>query len=474
MVRSGLHANFPSKIHGNLAHRSGAVNTLIRAIYPMTIPAANPKYCAIRGAFLDFCGDPFARSIADCVRYIADGLLVIADGTIVAIGDYVSVSPHYPTAPITHYPDKLITPGFIDLHIHLPQTEMIAAYGAQLMEWLETYTFPTERKFADRDYAAIITEFFLDELLRNGTTTAAIFTTIFAQSVDVLFAAAQHRNMRIIAGQVMMSRNAPDYLVNDPAIAHAEIKQQIQQWHGKGRSHYAITPRFAITSTPEELALAGQLKAEFPDVYVHTHLSENLKEIEFTAALFPDCTDYLNVYERFGLVGDRSIFAHCIHLDQSGFDRLAAAGATIAHCPTSNLFLGSGLFPRHHAAGVQVGLGTDVGAGTSFSQFHTMAAAYQVAQLQGQSLSPFQAFYLATLGGAKALSLDAHIGNFDVGKEADFVVLDPQATPLMALRNPTMPVESLAELASALFGLMILGDDRAIVATYIAGDRAYP
>jgi guanine deaminase len=428
---------------------------------------------AIRSAFLDFVADPLQQPETDCARYLPDGLLVMQAGRIIAFGDYADLRSRYPTIAITHYPDRLITPGFIDLHIHLPQTEMIAAYGTQLMEWLETYTFPTERKFTDADYAAQITEFFLDELLRNGTTTAAIFTTIFAPSVDVLFAAAQYRNMRIISGQVMMSRNAPDYLLNDPANAYAEIKQQIQQWHGKGRSHYAITPRFAITSTPEELELAGQLKAEFPDVYVHTHLSENFKEIEFTAALFPDCADYLNVYETFGLVGDRSIFAHCIHLDQSGFDRLAAAGATIAHCPTSNLFLGSGLFPRHRAVGVKVGLGTDVGAGTSFSQFQTMAAAYQVAQLQGQSLSAFQAFYLATLGGAKALSLDTHIGNFDVGKEADFVVLDPQATPLMALRNPTMPVASLEELASALFGLMILGDDRAIVATYIAGELAY-
>jgi guanine deaminase len=430
---------------------------------------------AIRGAFLDFIGDPFTAPTGNSVRYIADGLLVLAAGKIIAFGDYASVRSRYPTIAVTHYPNKLITPGFIDLHIHLPQTEMIAAYGAQLMEWLETYTFPTERKFADADYAAQITEFFLDELLRNGTTTAAVFTTIFAQSVEVLFAAAQRRNMRIIAGQVMMSRHAPDYLLNDPNNAYTEIKQQIQQWHGKGRSHYAITPRFAITSIPEELELAGQLKAEFPDVYVHTHLSENLKEIEFTASLFPDCDDYLNVYEKFGLVGDRTIFAHCIHLDQSEFTRLAATGATIAHCPTSNLFLGSGLFPRHRATGVKVGLGTDVGAGTSFSQFKTMAAAYQVAQLQGQSLSPFQAFYLATLGGAKALSLDRHIGNFDVGKEADFVVLDPQATPLMALRNPKMPAESLSleALASALFGLMILGDDRAIVATYLAGDRAY-
>jgi guanine deaminase len=429
---------------------------------------------AIRSAFLDFVDDPFRRPEPDCVRYMPDGLLVLQAGLIIDFGHFADVRSRYPTIDITHYSDKLITPGFIDLHIHLPQTEMIAAYGAQLMEWLETYTFPTERKFADADYAAQITEFFLDELLRNGTTTAAIFTTIFAQSVEVLFAAAQRRNMRVIAGQVMMNRHAPDYLLNDSANAYAEIKQQIQQWHGNGRSHYAITPRFAITSTPAELELAGQLKAEFPDVYVHTHLSENFKEIEFTAALFPDCDDYLNVYERFGLVGDRSIFAHCIHLDQSGFDRLAAAGATIAHCPTANLFLGSGLFPRHRATGIKVGLGTDVGGGTSFSQFKTMAAAYQVAQLQGQTLSAFQAFYLATLGGAKALSLDAHIGNFDIGKEADFVVLDPQATPLMALRNPPMPVASIEELASALFGLMILGDDRAIVATDIAGDRANP
>jgi guanine deaminase len=430
---------------------------------------SNPIPIAIRSAFLDFVDDPFRRPEPDCVRYIPDGLLVLQAGLVIDFGHFTDVRSRYPTIAITHYPDKLIIPGFIDLHIHLPQTEMIAAYGAQLMEWLETYTFPTERKFADADYAAQITEFFLDELLRNGTTTAAIFTTIFAQSVDALFAAAQRRNMRIIAGQVMMSRHAPDYLLNDPANAYAEIKQQIQQWHDNGRSHYAITPRFAITSTPEELELAGQLKAEFPDVYVHTHLSENFKEIEFTATLFPDCDDYLNVYERFGLVGDRTIFAHAIHLDQSGFDRLAAAGATIAHCPTSNLFLGSGLFPRHRATGVKVGLGTDVGAGTSFSQFQTMAAAYQVAQLQGQTLSAFQAFYLATLGGAKALSLDRYIGNFDVGKEADFVVLDPQATPLMALRNPKMPAESIEELASALFGLMILGDDRAIVQTYVAG-----
>lgn len=424
---------------------------------------------AIRGAFLDFVDDPFLKPEAESVRYVADGLLVVEAGRVKAFGDYATVRADYPEVEVTHYPDRLITPGFIDLHIHLPQTEMIAAYGEQLLEWLEKYTFPTERKFQDPDYARKIAAFFLDELLRNGTTTALILTTIFADSVAVLFEEAHKRQMRIIAGQVLMSRNAPDYLVKDPTTAYIEVKQQIEKWHGRGRSLYAVTPRFAITSTPEELQLAGQLKAEFPDVYVHTHLSENLKEIEFTAALFPKCDDYLNVYEKFGLVGDRSIFAHCIHLDAGAFRRLAAAGAAIAHCPTSNFFLGSGLFPLHQSQGTQVGLGTDVGAGTSFSQLATMAAAYQTAQLQGQSLSAFKAFYLATLGGAKALSLESQLGNFTPGKEADFVVLDWQATPVMALRNSKLPVESLEQLAEGLFGLMILGDDRAIEQTYVSG-----
>ncbi|MFM2433079.1 MAG: hypothetical protein RLZZ511_4293 [Cyanobacteriota bacterium] len=444
---------------------------------PLTCPPApnsggvKSSLFAIRGALLDFVADPLDRAIAEAVRYFPDGLLVIDGGYVVAIGAYDAVRSNYPDVPVTDYSGRLVMPGFVDLHLHLPQMEMIAAYGAQLLEWLEIYTFPTERKFSDADYAQQIAISFLDELLRNGTTTAAVFTTIFPESVTALFAAAQQRNMRIIGGQVMMSRNAPDYLIKDPDRAYAEIKQQIQQWHGNGRASYAITPRFAITSTPDELALAGQLKAEFPDVYVHTHLSENFQEIEFTAQLFPECADYLAVYERYGLVSDRTILAHCIHLDAGGFARLAAAGATIAHCPTSNLFLGSGLFPLHQTGANKVGLGTDVGAGTSFSMLATMAAAYQVAQLQGQTLAPFQAFYLATLGGAKALGLDDAIGNFVPGKEADFIVIDLQPTPLMQLRNPTMPVENLEDLASALFGLMILGDDRAIVATYLQGIR---
>jgi guanine deaminase len=431
---------------------------------------------AIRGAFLDFVDDPFYVAESESVRYIPDGLLVLQQGKVLAFGAYEDLHADYEAIEVTAYPGNLIVPGFIDLHIHYPQTEMIASYGAQLMEWLDTYTFPTEAKFKDPDYARKIAAFFLDELLRNGTTTALVLTTIFPQSVQVLFEEAQRRNMRIIAGQMLMTRNAPDFLLNDAETAYGQTKEQIQTWHNKGRSLYAITPRFAITSTPEELTLAGKLKQEFPDVYVHTHMSENLKEIEFTAELFPDSKDYLNVYEQFGLVSDRSVFAHCIHLDDSAFQRLSQAGAAIAFCPTSNLFLGSGLFKLGQAKSrqypVKVGLATDVGGGTSFSQLQTMSDAYKVAQLQGESLSVFKAFYLATLGAAKALSIDDKIGSFNVGKEADFIVLNLQATPLMALRNPIPHAGSLAELAEKAFAMMILGDDRSIAATYVAGNLA--
>jgi guanine deaminase len=428
---------------------------------------------AIRGSFWDFIADPFYVSEAESVRYFPDGLLVLKDGIIHDFGDYALLSDRYHNIATTTYRDRIITPGFIDLHVHYPQVEMIASYGAQLMEWLEKYTFKTEKKFQDPDYAREIAAFFLDELLRNGTTTALVLTTIFQQSVEVLFEEAQKRGMRLIAGQMLMSRNAPDFLLNDPQKAYAENLESITKWHGTDRLLYAITPRFAITSTDAELTLAGELKARFPDVYVHTHLSENPKEIAFTAELFPQSTDYLNVYENFGLVSDRSIFAHCIHLDDLGFERLSLAGAAIAFCPTSNLFLGSGLFKLHRAKSIEypihVGLATDVGAGTTLSQLQTMSAAYKVAQLQGHSLSAFQAFYLATLGAAKALSLDRHIGSFAIGNEADFVVLNPKTTPLMALRNQAMEGDSLEALAQKAFAMLILGDDRTVQATYVAG-----
>jgi guanine deaminase len=441
------------------------------------VPSIPSNLQAVRGPILDFVADPFYNSETESVRYYADGLLVLEAGKVKDLGDYKTLKQTYSGVKTSTYSDQLIVPGFIDLHIHYPQTEMMGAYGAQLMEWLEKYTFPTEARFKDPKHARKIAAFFLDQLLKNGTTTALVLTTIFPDSVEVLFEEAEKRQMRIIAGQVLMSRNAPDYLLNPPQTAYAQTRQQIQKWHGQGRALYAITPRFAITSTPEELELAGRLKQEFPQVYVHTHMSENLKEIALTAELFPDCKDYLQVYEQFGLVGERSVFAHCIHLDDSAFERLSAAGATIAFCPTSNLFLGSGLFKlaqaKSHDFPVQVGLATDVGAGTSFSMLQTMADAYKVMQLQGQSLSACQALYLATTGAAKALAIDHLIGNFDIGKEADFTILNLQATPLMELRNPRNPLPDLAKITDQLFATIILGDDRAITATYVAGHLVY-
>jgi len=442
----------------------------------MTLSADSPSpQTAIRGAFLDIIQDPFMAEISECVRYIPDGLLVVENGYVKALDSYDNLRAEYGHLSVVEYGDRLIIPGFIDSHIHYPQTEIIASYGAQLLDWLNTYTFPAEAQFRDSDYSAKIANFFLDELLRHGTTTALVLTTIFPESVTAFFEAAQQRNMRMIAGQVLMSRNAPDFLINDAKTAQAQTREQIQTWHGKGRQLYAITPRFAITSTPEELALAGELRAEFPDVYVHTHLSENHGEIAFTAELFPETNDYLEVYEKFGLVGDRSVFAHCLHLSESEFERMADKGGAIAFCPTSNLFLGSGLFKLDHAKakGIRVGLATDVGGGSSFSMFKTMAEAYKVMQLQGYSLSPFKALYLATLGAAESLSLQDKLGNFDVGKEADFVVLDRQATPLLALRNAGSIPQSVDALAEQLFTLIVLGDDRLVQATYVAGERAW-
>jgi guanine deaminase len=434
----------------------------------------NSALKAVRGPLLDFVEDPFYFDESESVRYIPDGLLVVENGRIKACGAYSSLQSQYLNLEITAYPDKLIVPGFIDLHIHYPQTEMIGAYGAQLLEWLNQYVFPTEGKFQDANHARSIAAFFLDELLRNGTTTALVLTTSFPHAVEILFEAAQQRKMRLLAGQVLMSRHVPDFLLNDPQTAYQQTKAQIQKWHGNGRLLYAITPRFAITSTEAELELAGSLKQEFPDVYVHTHLSENLKEIAFTAELFPDSKDYLHVYEQYGLVGDRSIFAHCVHLTESEFQRLSEAGAAIAFCPTSNLFLGSGLFKLHQAKSTQypvkVGLATDVGAGTSFSMLRTMSDAYKMMQLQGQTIGVCKAFYLATLGAARSLSIDDKIGNFEVGKEADFIVLDLQSTPLMAIRNPNPQAQTLDEIAEKAFAMMILGDDRAVQATYVAGE----
>jgi len=431
----------------------------------------------IRSSFLDFIDDPFYTSEAASVRYLEDGLLALENGKIKDFGTYEQLHEKYAGIDAIAYPDKLIMPGFIDTHIHYPQTAMVAAYGEQLLEWLSKYTFPTEAKFKDKNYAEEIATIFLDELLKNGTTTALVFAAVFPESVDAFFEEAERRNLRMIAGKVMMNRNAPDFLLDTAQSSYDETKALIEKWHQKGRLLYAVTPRFAITSTDEQLDLAGQLLSEFPDVYLHTHLSENVNEVQFVAELFPNSKGYLDVYDQAGLVKEKSIFAHGVQLTDQEFERLSEAKSAISFCPTSNLFLGSGLFKLHKAKSsetpVKVGLGTDIGAGTSFSLLQTANEAYKVVQLQGEKLSSFKALFLATLGGARALSLEDKLGNFDIGKEADFIVLDPKATPAMALRNSDFPVKTLEEIADKAFAIMIMGDDRTIEATYIMGEIAY-
>ena len=427
---------------------------------------------AIRGRFLDIQNTVAqARDIHDQVRYVEDGLVIIQEGKIQWFGPWQEGQSRLPTnAELQHYPDQLIVPGFIDTHIHFPQTEMIGAYGEQLLEWLNTYTFPTEIQFRDASYSEKIAEFFVQELLKNGTTTALVFCTVHPESVDALFNAATTRNMRLIAGKVLMDRHAPEALTDTAETAYTDSKALIEKWHGQGRNLYAITPRFAPTSTPEQLQKAGQLKAEYPDVYVHTHLSENKNEIAWVKELFPEREGYLDVYHHYGLTGSKSVFAHCVHLEDEEWDCMHQTDSAIAFCPTSNLFLGSGLFPLKKTwdKGVKVGLGTDIGAGTSFNQLQTLNEAYKVQQLQGEKLSAFEALYHATLGGAKALSLDDRLGNFNIGKEADFVVLNLNATALQQLRQ-----SRAKNIEDAFFALTMLGDDRNIAATYVYGAAVY-
>lgn len=432
---------------------------------------------AIRGALLDCVGDPFYEPESQAVRYIADGLLLVRDGQIEALGTYADLVSRVGDRPLIDHSGRLIVPGLIDTHIHYPQTGMMAAYGEQLLEWLNRYTFPTERKFADPAYARSVAELFLDELLKHGTTTALVFAAVFPASVDAFFEAAEARNLRMISGKVMMDRNAPDYLSDTAQSSYDDSKALIEKWHGRGRLLYAVTPRFAGTSTEAQLRLAARLLDEFPDVYLHTHLSENVNEVTWIQELFPQYAGYLDVYDQTGLVRERSLFAHGVQLTDAEFQRLSEAKAAISFCPTSNLFLGSGLFRLEQAKNpehpVKVGLGTDVGAGTSFSLLQTTNEAYKVAQLRGQKLSAFKALFLATLGGARALCLDDKLGSFDPGKEADFVVLNPQATPLLALRNEGGIPPTLDALEDLLFSLVILGGDRAVTATYIMGEQAF-
>jgi guanine deaminase len=432
----------------------------------------NRKIRAIRGDLVYFTGDPFHSDPSQVIVHQRDGIVLIKDGVIEAAGPAAQIRPLLPPdVEIDHYPGCLISAGFIDTHIHYVQTGMIGAPGGQLLDWLANYTFPAEREFADKAHAACVAKIFCDELIRNGTTTALVFCASQPQSVEALFEEAARRNLRLITGKVLMDRNAPEPLLDTAQRGYDESKALIGKWHGKGRALYAITPRFALTSTPAQLEAAGALWREHPGVYVQTHIAENLREIEEVKQLFPEREDYFDVYAHYGLAGERALFAHGVHLQERDFCRCHETGTALAHCPTSNLFLGSGFFRLAQAKRadrpVRVGLGTDVGAGTSFSLLATLNEAYKVSQFDGAPLNAVKAFYLATLGGAQALRIDDRIGSIRPGMDADFIVLDPAATPLLKFRSER--VQSIEEL---LFVLMTLGDDRAVKATYVAGERA--
>jgi len=426
---------------------------------------------AVRGEIVHFTSDPANRSAAACGHF-PDGLLVVANGRAAHCGPAAELLPTLPSD--AHHVDhrgKLILPGFIDTHIHYAQTGIVASYGEHLGAWLEKYAWPAEANFIDPAHAAAEAAFFCDELLRNGTTTAMTFATVHPASVETLFEAATARRMRLIAGKVLMDRNCPRNLRDtDAAAGDAQSRALIEKWHERDRLAYAVTPRFAPTSTPEQLQLASRLLHEIPGLYLQTHLAEQRDETAWVTKLYPDARSYHDVYASRGLSRARSVFAHCIWLADEDRHALADTGAAMAFCPTSNLFLGSGLFDlaRARKAGARIGIGTDIGAGTSFSLLRTLSEAYKVLQLAGQTLSPEEGFYLATLGGARALYLDEFIGNFAQGREADFIVLDPRATPLLAHRMAN--AETLRE---RLFALMMLGDERCIEATYVLGEPMF-
>ena len=425
----------------------------------------------LRGRVLRFLSEPQGIEDRASYAYDEDGAILIRDGLVAASGAAADIIAQAPDAPVTDHRPHLMMPGFIDAHIHMPQAQVIASWGAQLLDWLNTYTFPAESKFSDPAHAARIAGAFLDELLRHGTTTAVAYCSSHPASVDAYFEAAEARGLRMIGGKVMMDRNCPDGVRDTAQSSYDDSKALIAKWHGKGRALYAITPRFAITSTPEQMAMAQALVVEHPDLHMQTHLSENRDEIDFTLSLYPKARDYLDVYETYGLLGPKRLFGHAIHLSDRETAAMAATGSVAVFCPTSNLFLGSGLYDKIglRETGVRRAVATDVGGGTSYSMLRTLDEGYKVLALRGQKLDPLTAFWWVTRGNAEALGLADTIGTLAPGTEADIVVLDARATPAMALRAET--IETLAE---ELFLLETLGDDRAIAATYVAGERWQP
>ena len=417
-----------------------------------------------RASIIHCIDDPGEHGEASGYEAFEDGLLIVDRDRIAAVGEFAELSDALGEADIVDMRGRLIVPGLIDCHVHFPQLDIIASYGERLLDWLERYAYPAEMRYADGDYARAAADFFLDEMIANGTTSAAVFATVHKVSADALFEAADRRGMRLIAGKVLMDTDVPEALADDAESGYEDSRELIERWHGKGRLGYAITPRFALSSSEAQLEAAGRLASEFPDTWVHTHLAENHDEIDAVHQRFPWSDTYLGVYDRFGLLRPRSLFAHCLHMGQDDRARMAEKGGAAAFCPTSNLFLGSGLFDLRAMddAQVPVGIATDVGGGTSLSMLRTMSAAYKVLALNHQTLPASRALYLATLGAARALDLDDCIGNLVPGKEADFVVLDPDATPITAHRSG----KSIEE---TLFTLMMMGDDRHVAGTAIAG-----
>jgi guanine deaminase len=423
----------------------------------------------LTGQTLSFVADPTVSEDSH-IHHSKGAVVIDDDGRIAWSGSLSDLPSDYRQLERTDHDDRLIMPGFIDAHLHFPQYRMIAAYGENLLDWLQRYTFPEELRYGDRQTAENAAKLFIDELFNNGITACLAFSSVHPVALDALFSEAKSRSMALISGKSMMDCNAPPGLTDTPQSGYDESRQLIDKWHGIDRLQYAITPRFALTSSEPQLEMTGALKREFPDLVFQTHLSENKAEIAAVAAAFPWSRDYTDVYDRYGLLSERAFFAHGIHLSERELGRLSEAGASVVHCPTSNNFLGSGLFRYHHTRSgeypVTVGIGCDIGGGTSFSMLETMRDAYVVSQLCGARISAFETFYLATLGNASLLHLDQEMGSLDAGKIADIVVLDPAATPIMAERH------ALSEnLHDMLFALMIMGDDRAVKEVWVAGKK---
>lgn len=417
----------------------------------------------ILGQTLKFIGDPFASPIDDATEFNSRGGVLVKDGVIVSVGNADDMRNANPHAWVHDMGQALLTAGFVDAHAHYPQTAIIASWGKRLIDWLNTYTFPEEMRFSNPDYAREIANRYFDLTLSNGTTTVCSYATIHPESVDAFFDEARDRGIRALTGKTCMDRNAPDGLRDTAQLAYDQSKQLLKKWHSIDRLGYVITPRFSPTSTPDQLSAMGALWAEHPDCLMQTHISEQTDEIEWVKELFPSARDYLDTYEAHGLLNEKGIFGHAIHLEPREIDRLKEVDASLIHCPTSNTFIGSGLFDMQLAKTHRVGLATDTGGGSSFSMLRTMAAAYEVAQLRGHSLHPAQLYWLATKGSALALHQPV-IGNLAIGQEADIIALDLSSTPAIAQRSAQAD-----DIWQALFPTIMMGDDRAIAQVWVGG-----